>query len=42
MNNNHRTKPKAAMGGRMAGMMSGDKAKDFKGAVRKLAGHLAP
>ena len=40
MNNNHRTKPKAAMGGRMAGMMSGDKAKDFKGTFRQFVKNL--
>ena len=40
MNNNHRTKPKAAMGGRMAGMMSGDKAKDFKGTFRQFVKYM--
>ncbi len=40
MNNNHRTKPKAAMGGRMAGMMAGDRAKDFKGTFRQFVGYM--
>ncbi len=40
MNNNHRTRPKAAMGGRMAGMMAGDKAKDFKGTLRQFLQYM--
>lgn len=40
MNNNHRTKPKAAMGGRMAGMMAGDRAKDFKGTVKQFLKYM--
>ncbi len=40
MNNQHRTKPKAAMGGRMAGMMAGDRAKDFKGTVKQFLKYM--
>ena len=33
-------KPKAAMGGRVAGMMAGDKAKDFKGTFRHFLKYM--
>ena len=40
MNSSHSKKPKAAMGGRMAGMMAGDKAKDFKGTFRRFMKYM--
>ncbi len=40
MNNNHAKRPKAAMGGRMAGMMAGDKAKDFKGTFKQFVRYM--